>query len=183
MAGMPASVRTPSSPPALLVALVVLAAVSLAGCGGGAAGPARPSEPHSASAPPSTREDVSALEVLRRWDTRRAAAYSSGDARALRRLYAPGSEAGRRDLRLLQQYAGRGLVVDRLRTQVLAVELLTRSAGRMRLKVEDRIVGAIVRAGERRADLPGTRPATRVVTLVREHRLWRVSEVRRRSGR
>ena len=69
---------------------------------------------------------VVALEVLRHWDARRAAAWADADVRALRRLYVPGSGAGRADARLLEAYGARELVVRRLETQVFAVRVLER---------------------------------------------------------
>jgi hypothetical protein len=118
------------------------------------------------------------LAVLRRWDERRAAAYGSGDARALRRLYAPGSEAGVADVRLLRSYAERGLAVRDMVTQLLAVEPVLLRERRLVLRVRDRLVGATATGRATEVALPADRPSTRVVTLERGATGWRVSAVR-----
>jgi hypothetical protein len=119
-----------------------------------------------------------ALAVLRRWDERRAAAYGSGDVRALRRLYVPGSQAGAADVRLLRSYAERGLAVRGMATQLLAVEPLRLRDRRLVLRVHDRLVGATATGRATQVTLPEDRPSTRVVTLERRATGWRVSAVR-----
>lgn len=131
-----------------------------------------------------------ALEVLREWDRRRAAAYSSGDVRALRRLYTATSLAGRADVRLLREYVDRGLVVEGMGTQLLEARLLSGTppdpAGsdglgptQLVLWVRDRLVGAtaVDRQGRERL-LPEDRPSARLVTLAVDAGRWRVSAVR-----
>jgi hypothetical protein len=120
--------------------------------------------------------------VLHAWDAARAAAYARGDRDALRRLYAPGSRAGRRDVRVLEAYVDRGLVVRGLRTQVLAVRVRAQEDRRVVLQVTDRVVGgrAVVhgRPAGRGVSLPYDEPSTRVVSLERSAARWRVVSVR-----
>src|SRR5690349_3115068 len=47
---------------------------------------------------------LASLTVLRDWDRGRAAAWRTGDADALRRLYTAGSEAGARDVAMLRRW-------------------------------------------------------------------------------
>ncbi|CAA9369268.1 MAG: hypothetical protein AVDCRST_MAG47-1009 [uncultured Nocardioidaceae bacterium] len=136
------------------------------------------------------RPAVQALDLLRRWDARRAAAYASGEPRRLRQLYAPGSRAGARDVRLLRSYADRGLVVEELAVQVLDVRLVSASPSLVRLQVLDRMAGGRVALAEgwtTGADsepgeetwLPAGRPESRVVTMVEHGGGWVVRSVRR----
>ena len=120
--------------------------------------------------------------VLAAWDERRSAAWAEGDVAALEGLYADGSGAGAADVRLLRDYRRRGLRVEGLTTQVLALRVAARSPVRLELVVTDRVVGAeAVGAGEPVA-LPVARPSTRRVVLVREDEVddeaWLVAEVR-----
>ena len=119
------------------------------------------------------------LHVLRRWDRSRAAAYASGDALALRRLYAPGSAAGAADVGILRSYAARGLVVERMRLQLIDVRVLRHGSRRMVLRVQDRLTGAQVvsRTGARSA-LPTDQPDTRTLELLRRGTRWVVGHVR-----
>ena len=120
-----------------------------------------------------------ARAVLREWDARRAAAWASGSLRGLRGLYVDGSPAGRADARMLASYVDRGLVVRGLRTQVLALRVLGSSAGRLRLRVTDRLVGgeAVTRDG-REVRLPVDRATVREVEMRRVAGEWRVLSVR-----
>ena len=98
---------------------------------------------------------VGSLAVLRDWDRARAAAWEDGDPAALRDLYARGSAAGRADVAMLRRWTDRGLRVEGMSMQVLAVELRLRTDRRLVLVVTDRLVGAVaVGAAGRRADLP-----------------------------
>ncbi|WP_299932541.1 hypothetical protein [uncultured Nocardioides sp.] len=116
--------------------------------------------------------------VLAAWDERRSAAWAEGDVAALEELYVDGSGAGAADVRLLRDYRRRGLRVEGLATQVLALRVDARSSERLELVVTDRVVGAeAVGAGEPVA-LPVARPSTRRVVLVREDGSWLVAEVR-----
>jgi hypothetical protein len=119
--------------------------------------------------------------VLARWDEQRAAAWAAGDVEALRRLYAVGSRTGRADLRLLRHYLDRGLRVEGLTTQVLALDVVHRSARRLVLDVTDRVVGGSVVGGPTPVALPADRASTRQVVLVRTGERWLVAEVRSRG--
>jgi hypothetical protein len=161
---------------------------------------AAPTETATGSAParpqPVAVAEVSlrrAAEVLHAWDAARATAYARGDPTALRRLYLPRSRAAPRDVRTLEAYAARGLAVRGLRTQVLALRVLTHGRGRLTLEVTDRLVGgrAVVlsagRVTERAADhrapgsadlaLPRDGPTTRVLVLRQRAGEWRMGSV------
>jgi len=134
-----------------------------------------PAHADDASRPP--RAEVEALAVLRAWDERRSRAWASGDPSALRVLYTTGSRSGRQDRALLAAYAGRGLRVAGLRTQVLAVDVRDVSDGRMSLVVTDRTVGGVAVGAGARLPLPVDRPSTWTLSLVRVAGEWRVAEV------
>lgn len=167
----------------LAVVGVVLAALVVrigAGPGGDAARPAAgsaaPARPAASSAQSAERR---ALRVLHTWDEQRAGAYRSGSARRLRSLYADGSSAGAADARLLAGYRSRGFTVAGLRTQVLALEVLTSRRSRIEVRVDDRVVGAVAVRGAERVRLPRDAVSSRVVALVRSGEgRWRVSSVR-----
>jgi hypothetical protein len=127
------------------------------------------------------RETVRALRILHAWDRQRAAAYAEADPVALRRLYAPASRAGARDVQRLRSYAERGLVVRRLTVQVLHGELLARKARLLRVAVEERVARAVAtpRGGGRSVVLPATSATEDVVTMVRVERRWVVRSVHR----
>jgi hypothetical protein len=135
------------------------------------------------SAPPvetttSPRSEVAdALDVLHIWDSRRARAWAEMDSGALRSLYVHGSEAGRADVRLLRDYAARGLVVRRLVTQVFAVGVLHRNSTTVRLRVFDRVAGGEVVHDGHTVALRSSRPVTRTVTLRRVAGSWHVAGV------
>jgi hypothetical protein len=122
--------------------------------------------------------DVAAAEVLRGWDEQRAAAYAAGSVRRLRQLYVAGSVAARSDVRVLRGYRSRGLVVEGMRTQVLALRVVEQRPRRLRLEVTDRLAAAVAVGPGRRTELPRDQPDTRVVTLRRgADGAWRVSAV------
>lgn len=124
---------------------------------------------------------VRAAAVLRAWDERRARAWAEGDAARLRGLYV--GRAGAADVRLLRRYAARGLRVEDLATQLLAVEVIGRGPRRWRLRVTDRLAGGDVVGADVRFRLPSDRADIRVVRLVRgTDGTWRVAEVRRVPG-
>ncbi len=164
----------------LLVVLVTGAAAIVTGVGwqlrlsgrpaGHDAGPGAP-----ASAP--SRAEVSAVAVLRAWDERRAAAWAAGDPVALRRLYAAGSRTGAADRRMLAAYAGRGLVVTGMHTQVLAAQVRSADPDLLVLEVTDRLSGGQVDVGGARLVLPRDTASRHLVELVRERGRWVVSEV------
>jgi hypothetical protein len=115
--------------------------------------------------------------VLAQWDASRAAAWAAGDARALRRLYAPGSRAGRHDVRQLRAYADQGLRVENLRTQVLSVDVLRRTARTLEIEVTDRLIGGVAVGDDGRLPLPAGHAVTRDIRLVKADDGWLVDEV------
>ena len=120
--------------------------------------------------------------ILAAWDGRRAVAWAEGDVEALRRLYADGSRTGAADVSLLRHYLRRGLVVEGMTTQVLALEVARRSSSRLALVVTDRVVGARAVGGASSIALPADRASTRRVVLVRRDERWLVAEARDRGG-
>lgn len=128
-----------------------------------------------------TASPPEALRLLGDWDRRRAQAWAVGDVSALRRLYAPGSVAGRRDARMLGEYAARGLRVRGLVTQVLAWDVVRGSPGRLRLTVTDRMVAARVVGATWSVELPADAASRREVVLVHQPGGWVVAEVRSRG--
>ena len=151
-------------------------------CGPAAQPAAEPgAQPDSRSARTSvttTRTDlVNALEVLHDWDAQRERAWAQADPRALRRLYVPGSAAGRADIRLLRAYRSHGLVVQRLVTQVFAVRVLRDDASSLRLRVFDRVAGGEVLEHGEVVPLRSSRPVTRTITFSRDAGTWRVSGI------
>ena len=117
-------------------------------------------------------------QVLTRWDARRSSAWAAGDAAALAGLYAPGSRAGAADVGLLRHYRDRGLTVEGLATQVLAVRVVERSPRRLVLVVTDRVVAGRVVGGTVPVALPADRASVRRVVLVRPDQEWLVAEAR-----
>ncbi len=125
------------------------------------------------------RRVVRALAVLHRWDRQRVAAYAAGDPARLRRLYAPASLAGARDVRLLRAYADRGVRVADLKVQVLEAHVLAMTEHLLRIEVVDRVAGGTAISDRSPRELPGSRPETRTVTFVAGSGGWRVRSVRR----
>ena len=120
---------------------------------------------------------VRAAAVLRAWDEQRARAWAEGDTDALRDLYVDG--AGASDVRLLRRYAERGYRVEGMTTQLLAVDVLASTPVRWRLRVTDRLAGAVAVRGHERLRLPLDRADTHVITLVLgEDGRWRVAWAR-----
>ena len=149
------------------------------------------SEPPPAAEPPAAVKpawapvaESPASDVLRGWDRRRARAYAKGDLTALRRLYVAGAGAAGQDLRMLRAYTRRGLRVEGMRMQLLEVKVLVERPDRYRLRVTDRLVGALAVAPGTRWRLPRDRASTRVVTLERASAdaPWLVAAVRAPSG-
>lgn len=116
------------------------------------------------------------LDVLHAWDQARSSAYSHGDAAGLRRLYLPGSSAGAADVALLQRYSAHGYRVVVLRPQVFSVDVLDQGRDRIRLRLVDRVTGAVMGHG-RCALLPADPPRERTVELRRWAGAWRVAAV------
>lgn len=147
---------------------------------------ARPGEPTTgttlpAETPPSEARPSgtrSASEVLTGWDARRSAAWAAGDVGALAGLYSEGSRTGAADVRLLGHYRDRGLTVEGLTTQLLAVSVVQRGPRRLVLDVTDRVVSGRAVGGARPVVLPTDRASARRVVLVRPGRTWLVAEAR-----
>lgn len=140
-------------------------------------------EPRRRVAPPVAPEEVVAdpaapLEVLRRWDRRRADAWAAADVNALRALYTQRSRAGERDAAMLQRWISRGLTVRGMQTQMLSVTVSVEQAERMVLVVTDRLSAGVAVGRGQRVRLPSDRPSTRRVTLRRQGGAWRVEAVR-----
>src|SRR5262249_43574837 len=139
-------------------------------------GPVAPSADSAGELAPNGAAHASA--VLRRWDDRRAAAWSRADVAGLGRLYAAGSRAGRRDVRDLRRWRSRGLRVVDLRQQVAVLRVLKHTPDRLILRVTDRTVDAVAVQGHRRTALPTSVWARHLVRLRRSHGRWLVDEVR-----
>ena len=137
----------------------------------------RPASP-SAPVPAGENAVPGPAAVLAAWDERRSAAWADGDAGALERLYVDGSGAGAADVRLLRDYRRRGLRVEGMTTQVLALRVTHRSTDRLEVVLTDRVVGAQAVGSGAPVALPVGRPSTRRVVLVREGGTWVVAEVR-----
>ena len=117
--------------------------------------------------------------MLRAWDAQRAEAWARGDPRRLAALYTPGSVAGRRDVAMLRAWAARGLVVRRLRTQLLAVHELARTAVDLDAAGSPTGSWAASRSGRGvRRPLPRDAATTRTVRLRLVDGAWRVASVR-----
>ena len=165
--------------------VVAACLVALTGCGapdpasGGDGETLRP--PVTANAPSSVRPPTTAggtvastparspaSDVLRAWDRARADAFAAGDVAALRGLYVPRSRSGAADVRLLRRYLRRGIRVEGMRMQLLAVDVLDHRPRRIRLRVTDRVTGAVAVGDGFRTELPADRASTRVVLLRRD---------------
>jgi hypothetical protein len=120
--------------------------------------------------------EARALGVLRRWDARRAAAWSTGDPAALARLYVPGSRTGAEDVTDLRRWVRRGLRVTGLHQQVASLVLARRSAHRVVALVTDRTVDGVAVGARRRTAVPVSAWATHRVVLLQVDDSWRVAE-------
>jgi len=122
-----------------------------------------------------------AVRLLHGWDLRRSRAYARASVPALRDLYV--DRAGVADVRLLRAYAARGYRVAGMRMQLLDVSVLAHAPQRWRLRVTDRLDGAVAVGEGRRTALPRDRASTRVVQLVRgADGRWRAASVRELSA-
>ncbi len=120
--------------------------------------------------------ETRALGVLRRWDARRATAWSAGEPAALTRLYVPGSRTGAHDVSDLRLWVRRGLRVTGLHQQVTSLVLVRRTPHRVVVVVTDRTIDGVAVAADRRTAVPSSAWATHRVVLVRGDGVWRVSE-------
>ncbi len=132
---------------------------------------------------PAAPERTAPLAVLRAWDAARVDAWRRGDQAALRDLYTGDSRSGRADRRLLAAYDARGLRVRGLEVQRASVDVEQVSAGRLVLRVTDRLAGGWVRtAAGRQVHLPRDRWSTRRLVMARRDGRWAVVEVRDRAA-
>lgn len=83
------------------------------------------------------------------------------------------------DVAVLREYRRRGLRVEGMRMQVLSVEVLERMPRRWRLRLTDRLQGAVAVGNGLEVPLPRDRASVHVVTLERESRAgrWKVAAV------
>ena len=152
---------------------VAAASLLLVGCRGAVGPEAAPGPVVTGAA------RLPASDVLRKWDQARSRAFAEGDVAALRRLYVDGSDAGTSDARLLRAYQRRGLRVEGMRMQLLALEVLDRGPRRLRVLVTDRLTGAVAVGHDGRTRLPRDQATTRVVELRRgPDDVWRMGSVR-----
>ena len=160
--------------------VVATLVVALAGSTGQVAGPGKSRAAQAAPEPTADRtpDQRGAAAVLAAWDARRSAAWAAGDVAELASLYADGSRTGAADVRLLRHYRERGLRVEGLTTQVLALRVVRRTPDRLVLRVVDRVVGATAVGGPVPVALPTDRASTRTVVLVGGAGRWVVAEAR-----
>jgi len=138
------------------------------------AGDATPNAQSSLTRP----ADRGALDVLRDWDDRRAAAWAAGDPVLLARLYTRGSTAGAADLALLRRYRARGLLVRGMRMQLLRARVLTSRPRLVVIEVTDRLASAVAYAGTTGARrLPRDAASAHEVVLRRIEGEWRMAQV------
>lgn len=119
-----------------------------------------------------------ALAILRSWDVRRSAAWATGDRSSLRSLYTRSASAGDRDVAMLQAYLRRGLHVESMQTQVLAVRVVDEEPDRLVLDVVDRLSSSQAVGPGGRVVLPrAAAAAEHRITLVQHAGEWRVARV------
>jgi hypothetical protein len=160
----------------LLSAVVVtLVPVWLGGLAAGGSPPEHAGSTTAATAAPS--RVARALLVLRRWDRRRATAWSRADPAALSALYTPGSRTGSRDVADLKRWRRRGLRVVGLRQQVAEARVAPDAHGRLVVVVTDRTVDGVAVGAGRRTSVPQSAWATHRVSLRHTADGWRVEEV------
>jgi hypothetical protein len=164
--------------PILVVGLLVGVFLVLAWPSTGSGTRTQPGPPPVASASPTSRAEAEAADVLRDWDRRRAAAWATGDPAALATLYVPGASSGEADVAMLRDWTARGLAVDGLTTQLLAVAVLVHRPQRWVLRVRDRVTGAIAVGVGGAEPLPGGTETEREVVLRHVAGRWRVAAVR-----
>ena len=117
------------------------------------------------------------VEVVREWDTLRSEAWAQGNVEALGDLYLPGVRVGRDDAAMLKAYVTRGLRVQGMETQLLAVDEIRTAEDEMVLQVTDRVhAGTVTGAGMERP-LPRDAVSTRRLTFRLYEGSWRVVRV------
>lgn len=119
---------------------------------------------------PATR----AVDVLHAWDVQRAGAWAAGDVTALGELYRPGSSAGRQDVAALQRWRRQGWVVTGVGRQVTALTVLAADSDMVRVRMTDRLVGAVARRGARERHLPAGTFRERTVQWRRSGTTWQL---------
>ena len=130
----------------------------------------------SPNAPLTSPHALSAVQVLHAWDERRSAAWAAGDAGALARLYTRGSAAGAADVAMLRAWRARGLRVEDLRMQLLAIETRRRTPHRLVLLVSDRLASGVAVGAGVRWQLPRDVASTRRLVLTQVAGEWRVAQ-------
>lgn len=117
-------------------------------------------------------------QVLADWDQQRSTVWAQGDVEGLRELYVTDSATGRADARMLAAYVDRGLHVERLATQVLALEVLDEGTDDLLVRVTDRVIGGVVAGDGTWTPLPRDRPTVRTLALRRVDGVWLMDSVR-----
>lgn len=118
-------------------------------------------------------------EVLEALDAQRAAAFSTGEVEALRRVYLAGTEVLRADAELLTAYARQGRRVAGLRHELASVSVVEEATARVVLRVVDRMPAVRVVAvdGALLARHAGRAERAWLVELVRVDAGWRIVSV------
>lgn len=150
-----------------MVLLVLVAAVVLArGTGDGGEAP-----------PPVVA--TSWPDVLAELDEVRTSAWAGGDAAPLREVDVEGSAAARADLAALAALRRRGVRAEGLRVAIETVGVVTRSPGRVRLRVVDRRSSYVLRArtGEVAERVAARGPRAWEVELAHTGERWRFVSV------
>lgn len=159
------------------IAGILVAALSLVATG--AVWAMKTAEDDRAVAPEPVRTPV---EVVAEWDQRRAVAWAGGDTEGLQELYVPGVKVGRDDVEMLDAYLERGLRVQGLTTQLLAVDELRVDEEEMVLKVTDRVHGGTVVGPGISRSLPRDGVSVRRLTFHTHEGTWKVFRVVEESG-
>lgn len=116
--------------------------------------------------------------VLQRLDGAREAAFAQGDASLLTQVWAAGAAGLRDDRASLLALARRGQTAEGVRHQIRSLRVVTVSAGRVDLDVQEQLRAYVVRS-TRGAATQGAGPVVRHrVLLVRGAGGWRVAQIR-----
>jgi hypothetical protein len=180
------------TPAARAAAWLLLVLVTATGCGGDDDARGRSARSWSSTpAPPPTgvwssaadetpRRDArtEALQVLRDWDRRRAAAFVARDPVALSALYKAGSGLARQDLATLRGYQRRDVRVVDLGSQVASAQVLIASHDVLELRVVERLGVVRVAVDGVRRSLAPSRFERRVLRFERVGSGWRLSSAR-----